>query len=302
MSMYKTSSNSTLSRKTIACLFACLVATAGAPALAQGSATPAKQLFGAVTAPSAGQSAALGSYAKGCLAGAAALAETGPTWQAMRLSRQRNWGHPHMIAFIERLGEQALGLGWPRILVGDISQPRGGPMATGHASHQIGLDVDIWLLKPDTPLLSRDAREKISAINQVAVDRKRIATHWTDSHARLLRAAASDGEVERIFVNAAIKTELCRWAPPGEREWLRKIRPWWGHDHHFHVRLACPADSAECQPQDAMPPGDGCDESLAWWLSDEALNPPPPKVPPKPKPPLTMADLPAACEAVVSAP
>jgi Penicillin-insensitive murein endopeptidase len=56
--------------------------------------TPAKQLFGRKTEPTAGPSHVVGFYASGCLAGAEALPINGPTWQVMRLSRNRNWGHP----------------------------------------------------------------------------------------------------------------------------------------------------------------------------------------------------------------
>ena len=36
----------------------------------------------------------IGYYTHGCLAGGVALPINGPTWQVMRLSRNRNWGHP----------------------------------------------------------------------------------------------------------------------------------------------------------------------------------------------------------------
>ena len=88
----------------------------------------------------------IGFYSRGCLAGGRPLPVNGPAWQVMRLSRNRNWGHPALIAFLERFRAQgADGQPLAGILVGDMSQPRGGPMLTGHASHQIGLDVDVWL-------------------------------------------------------------------------------------------------------------------------------------------------------------
>jgi penicillin-insensitive murein endopeptidase len=136
----------------------------------------------------------------------------------------------------------------------------------------------------------------------VTGDRITTSRDWTAAQAGLMRAAAADPAVDRIFVNAAIKAALCRGATTADRPWLRRIRPWWGHDSHFHVRLVCPVGDAACEPQAPLPPGDGCDETLAWWLSDEALNPPPSPTPPRPRPPLTMADLPAACAAVLSAP
>ena len=126
----------------------------------------AKQLFGAQRTPAAAQPAPFGGYAKGCIAGAVELPETGSTWQAMRLSRNRNWGHPDTIAFLKDLSAQAARQpGWSGLYIGDISQPRGGPMLTGHASHQIGLDADIWMLPPQRLNLSRNERENISSIS-----------------------------------------------------------------------------------------------------------------------------------------
>ena len=118
----------------------------------------------------------------------------------------------------------------------------------------------------------------------------------------VLKAAASDPAVARIFVHAAIKDQLCQTAG-ADRGWLSKIRPWWGHNAHFHVRLSCPAGATGCIDQAPPPPGDGCDATLAWWFSDEARNPKPDPNAPK-KPPrraLTLADLPQACEGVLAA-
>ena len=126
------------------------------------SAKPAKQLFGAERTASRAHPAPFGSYAKGCVAGAARLAETGLTWQAMRLSRNRNWAHPETVRFVEDLSRAAARQpGWNGLYVGDLSQPRGGPMLTGHASHQIGLDADIWLRPADNLSLSAADRENI---------------------------------------------------------------------------------------------------------------------------------------------
>ena len=109
-------------------------------------ATPAKALFGRKTAPSAQQAKVVGFYAKGCLAGAEAVPYDGEAWQVMRISRNRNWGHPELVKFMQRKASQLRRDGvWSGFLVGDMSQPRGGPMLTGHASHQIGLDADVWL-------------------------------------------------------------------------------------------------------------------------------------------------------------
>ncbi len=257
----------------------------------------ARFAFGNADNPSPGGAAAHGRYARGCLAGAMQLPETGPGWQAMRLSRNRNWGHPAMIAFVERLAGKAQAAGWPGLYVGDISQPRGGPMLSGHASHQIGLDVDIWLRPPRSLKLSRAAREKISSTSVVARNRLRVNGRWTDSHSRVLEAAAQDGAVARIFVNAAIKRRLCETRRKGDSRWLRKVRPWWGHTTHFHVRLHCPKGE-RCVAQAPIRPGAGCDKSLDWWFSRAALHPPP-REPKKRRPPLMLADLPRECSAVL---
>jgi penicillin-insensitive murein DD-endopeptidase len=265
--------------------------------------TPAKQLFGRIASPTLGHAHVVGFYANGCLAGGAALPIDGPEWQVMRLSRNRNWGHPMIIRFLEKLAAKVHKAGeWNGLLVGDMSQPRGGPMITGHASHQVGLDADIWLTPmPDHQLTSVE-REEMSATNAVAADRLDVdRSVWTPNHAAVIKSAARDPQVERIFVNAAIKKALCRDTDP-DREWLNKVRPYWGHDYHFHVRLHCPADSPECKPQPPPPPGDGCGKDLDWWFSDAVLHPKPPPIPVRPKPPLTMANLPPACRAVLAAP
>ncbi|HVY59237.1 MAG TPA: penicillin-insensitive murein endopeptidase [Xanthobacteraceae bacterium] len=266
--------------------------------------TPAKELFGRETAPTKSRQArVLGYYANGCLAGGVALPIDGDTWQVMRLSRNRNWGHPNLIRFLERLAAKAhKSAGWPGLLIGDMSQPRGGPMLTGHASHQVGLDADIWLTPMPSHVLTRAEREEMSATNVVAADRRDVDPHvWTPAHAALIKTAAEDPEVERIFVNAAIKKALCRSAGD-DRGWLDKVRPYWGHDYHFHVRLRCPPDSATCKHQDPVPAGDGCGKALDWWFSEGVLHPPPPKVPPKPKPALTLAKMPPACRQLLHAP
>ncbi|MBE0705422.1 MAG: penicillin-insensitive murein endopeptidase [Afipia sp.] len=262
----------------------------------------AKQLFGRELAPAKLAPSSIGFYAKGCLAGAEELPIDGPTWQVMRLSRNRNWGNPALIAFLEKLAARAHKLGWPGLLVGDMSQPRGGPMFTGHASHQIGLDADIWLTPMPNRTLTRMERENMSAVQMVRKDRLDIDPRvWTPEHLKVIRAAAEAPQVERIFVNAAIKKALCREAT-GDRHWLSKIRPMYGHDYHFHIRIKCPAGSAGCEPQTPPDHNEHCaPKDFAYWFSDAVLHPRPPKVPPKPRPPLTLADLPAACRTVLHA-
>jgi len=264
--------------------------------------TPARDLFARKLLPAALPTDVIGTYSKGCIAGAEPMPINGDTWQVMRLSRNRNWGHPDLIALLKRLSAKAhRDAGWPGILVGDIGQPRGGPALSGHASHQIGLDADIWLTPMPGHRLSRNEREEMSAVMTVRDDRLDVDPRvFTPAHLAVIRDAALEPSVQRIFVNAAIKKALCRGAK-GDRSWLSKVRPWWGHDYHFHIRMRCPAGSNECHGQKEQEGGDGCGD-LGYWFSDAVLHPPPPKEPPKPVPPMTLPQLPAACRAVLNAP
>ncbi|TWF52905.1 murein endopeptidase [Neorhizobium alkalisoli] len=277
------------------------------PAVAEEPKT-AKQLFGSVKLPSKAEADPLGFYAKGCMSGAVALPTDGPTWQAMRLSRNRRWGNPAMISFLEQFSQDAARLGWGSgILVGDISQPRGGPMITGHASHQVGLDADIWFTPKPAQPLSVQQREDMPFTSML--DKSKFLTvdsnRWTSTHARLVMQAASYPQVQRVFVNPAIKKKLCQtWT--GDRDLLGKVRPIYGHDEHFHVRLSCPPGATSCQKQAAVPKGDDCDsKGLAWWFTKEPWAPPPKpdpnKKPVKPRQ-VMLSDLPKACAAVLAAP
>ena len=256
---------------------------------------PAKQVFGRALTPAEVATRSIGFYSHGCLAGAKALPVDGESWQVMRLSRNRFWGHPAMIAFLERFSRKAKAEGiWNGILVGDISQPRGGPMLTGHASHQVGLDADVWLTPMPGHTMSRAEREEMPAVDMVAEDGRSVdRSHWSEAQAGVIRAAAEEPEVDRIFVNAAIKKALCE-THRGE-PWMTKVQAYWGHNYHFHIRIKCPAGDTACEPQEPTPPGDHCDKSLDWWFTDEALHP----APGKPKPPISMAQLPPECRTVV---
>lgn len=281
---------------------AAALALLGLGAPRAGAEQLAKNLFGAKDLPAATAPQSIGFYSKGCFAGGMAIATDGPTWQAMRLSRNRRWGHPAMIALIEKLSRDAVADGWPGLLLGDISQPRGGPMLTGHASHQIGLDADIWFTPMPDRRLSPAERETMSARSLVNEKTHRVIDRlWTPAHEKLLKRAAGYPEVERILVNPGIKKKLCDTVG-GDRAWLRKIRPFWGHDYHFHVRIGCQPGSPDCKRQEATPAGDGCDKSLAWWFTEEPWRPNQNPDAPKARDVMTMAALPRACRAVLEAP
>ena len=268
----------------------------------------ANQLFGAQENPSRQTPMPIGSYARGCGAGMVELPESGLSWQAMRLSRHRNFGQPVLIDYLIDLSQFAQQVGWAGLYIGDMGQPRGGPMTSGHASHQIGLDADIWMLPPRRLDLTARERENISSVPVRSADQRSVTSNWTAAHRALMRAAALDPRVDRIFVAAAVKIEMCKTAKRKDKDWLQKIRPIAGHDTHFHVRLKCPKGARLCETQkptvaDLSKGGNGCDDTLMYWVTDY-LNPPKPTK--KPKKPergprdFTMADLPKQCAAVLS--
>lgn len=251
-----------------------------------------------VATPAPGPARVVGGHSLGCIAGAVSLPSEGPGFQVIRASRSRFWGHPDTIAAIQTLGQRGRAAGLADIYIGDISQARGGPMPWGHASHQIGLDADIWFdlsPKPVRPLAAREIPDPPSLVrrDQRAVDPAR----WTESHARLLRLATELPGADRVFVHFAIKRQLCETVG-GDRAWLRRIRPWWGHAAHFHIRFRCPAGQAECKDQAPPPAGDGCDASLDWWFAQLDIPPRPARPPATPRRP---PPLPAACAGILAA-
>ncbi|RDE91512.1 penicillin-insensitive murein endopeptidase [Aggregatibacter aphrophilus] len=226
----------------------------------------------------------IGSYTNGCLIGAQPLPYKGVGYQVIRMNKNRYYGHPDMISYLQRLGERAKAAGLPTMLVGDIAMPGGGRFLTGHASHQMGLDADIWLrmgAMSDTDALNSDGKGLL-VVNRKA---QRVdESIWNTNHAKLIKLAAEDPKVTRIFVNPAIKLKLCETAG-ADRHWLHKIRPWFGHDSHFHVRIACPQGAQYCENQAPVPAGDGCGEELYSWFepAKPGATPSKPKVtPPEP--------------------
>ena len=208
----------------------------------------------------------------------------GVGYQVIRMNKNRYYGHPDMISYLQRLGERAKAAGLPTMLVGDIAMPGGGRFLTGHASHQMGLDADIWLrmgAMSDTDALNSDGKGLL-VVNRKA---QRVdESIWNANHAKLIKLAAEDPKVTRIFVNPAIKLKLCETAG-ADRHWLHKIRPWFGHDSHFHVRIACPQGAQYCENQAPVPAGDGCGEELYSWFepAKPGATPSKPKVtPPEP--------------------
>ena len=184
----------------------------------------------------------IGTYNAGCISGAVSLPINGLGYQVMRLSRNRVYGHPDLKHAIENLGYTVTKHHLGSLLIGDLGQARGGPTLSGHRSHQTGLDVDIWFLLSNdaaSRLLSFSERENWNAPSVLVGQSDTLDhTQWSEANVKVLQITAQLPEVDRIFVNPTIKRELC--LSHAKQEWLRKIRPWWKHDDHFHVRLRCP--------------------------------------------------------------
>src|SRR5882672_4294015 len=237
--------------------------------------TPAKELFARKLTGAPLEARSIGFYTKGCLAGGVALPVNGKTWQVMRLSRNRNWGHPDLIKTLEHLATKAPSIGWPGFLVGDMAQPRGGPMITGHWSHQVGLDADVWLTQMPDRELTRQEREEMSATNVVADNWLDVRPDvWGPKYIALYKMLAQEPGVERVLANPAIKKALCRDVK-GDRSWLHKIRPVVGHNYHFHLRITCPYDSTNCKAQPVTPTDEGCGKDLDAWFTKRIEEPKP---------------------------
>lgn len=217
----------------------------------------------------------VGAYTAGCIRNAAALPKDGKGYQVIRLGRGRYFAHSESIDYIttlsEKVNEQLGGL----LLIADISQQTGGPMPDDHSSHQIGLDADILFWQhPVAKQRSLTVMERRHINPQsvlfpggYGIDPNK----WGTTQERILMLAASDPKVDRIFINPIIKRKLC--TNYSGQDWLGKMRPWYGHDGHFHVRLKCPQGSVSCEPQEPLPSsGDGCDELVTWFREDGTVK------------------------------
>lgn len=227
-----------------------------------------------VAQPSEGPPRVIGTVSNGCIGGAEPLPETGTGYVSIRRYRHRYFGHPDLIRFIQEMGRSQDARAERLIMIGDLSQPRGGRMPSSHRSHQNGLDVDVWFTFADSPAAARRLMDdRPDPLSMVRSDGRSVSAAWGAEQHRLIETAARHPLVDRIFVNAAIKQALCQDAGASDRDWLRKIRPWWGHDAHFHVRLRCPPGSPDCESQAVLAGDAGCGADLAWWFTDEALRP-----------------------------
>jgi penicillin-insensitive murein DD-endopeptidase len=240
------------------------------------------------------QPEAFGFYTYGCLSGGVELPVSGPYWEVVNAKRNRYYAHPDSVDFLEKLGLWATPHG--KLLLGDISQPAGGPTSYGHSSHQMGLDIDVrfgfaqGVLEPDSregyPMVAvakhfMEAKDgAFGLVNEITPD-------WNPVYGEALQASALHPRVDRIFVSPPIKRKVCQQFRRANGrggftypEWLVKIRPYYEHNAHFHVRLKCPADSLGCQPQNPNLPDPtdvslvGCaGTELGWWFESDHTKP-----------------------------
>jgi protein MpaA len=144
------------------------------------------------------------------------------TWDGVRGRApnrgDRRYANARLVAVLERVGREfaAANPGAPRLVIGDLARPRGGDFgrrfgAPGHASHQNGLDVDVYYPR-------RDRRERPPRVPR-QIDR-RLAQDLVD---RFVAAGAV-----KVFVGPS--TGLV--GPPAAVEVLPTH-----HDNHMHVRL-----------------------------------------------------------------
>ncbi|ASU16716.1 penicillin-insensitive murein endopeptidase [Actinobacillus pleuropneumoniae] len=218
-----------------------------------------------IRTPVAGQAQPIGGYSNGCIIGAQPLALKGDGYQVIRSARNRFYGHPDLLSFLQRLAKNTKAAGLPPILIGDMGMPAGGRFSSGHASHQTGLDADIWFRFG--PMDEQTAKNPAGLATLMVNRDAQVVDEsvWTSQHAMMVKLAAQDARVDRIFVNPAVKVKLCNTAG-SDRIWLRKVRPWYGHDSHMHVRLSCPQNAPNCENQAPIPVGDGCGAELYSWF------------------------------------
>lgn len=278
------------------CLFVGLLSFAALGHAYQPESRP-DNAWSAIKTPTQGEPEPFGSYANGCMSGAKILATSGKGFVDMRRNRNRYYGQPELINFITELGRFTSQKHQHKHLIGDLSQARGGRMNFGHSSHQIGLDVDIWMQTVPINQSVNPYRDMKTIVDKAAGTIKNGTIEQPTRDA--IYYAATHPQVARIFVNPVVKWHLCQ--QEHDTTWLNKVRPWWGHDQHFHVRLQCPYDAPNCKNQKPVPAGDGCNGNLENWVNEQSglitgrIKPAPKKKRTKPRKPKVP---PFACEQI----
>jgi penicillin-insensitive murein endopeptidase len=243
----------------------------GLGTLSSASASAATSPWEDVRTPAAGTPTIYGNPNAGCLLGGMPLEDHGVGFQIVAPNREfAHFGHPAGLNFIRELGRDYAEHNFAA-LIGDVSMPRGGPFTFQHASHQLGIEFDVWFLVDprlmDGPLTVEQRRSLHSYYVADSDANVLLVNKFKPEHEAMIRMAAQKPEVHSIFVHPTIKKRFCA-DKANHQPWLAKLRPWWGHDEHMHVRLKCPTGQTACEDK-APPPGIACDSSLDWWFSDE---------------------------------
>ena len=191
--------------------------------------------------------------------------------------------------------------GWNGLLVGDLSQPRGGPMTSGHASHQVGLDADIWLTQMPDHKLTTEERETMSAasviksrfeVNPQGVDRGRCPA---DQARRLLSRS-------RTHLRASADQEGPVRLGPRQGRLAGQGAGLLGPLYHFHIRISCPRGSSHCKPQAPPRPRTApaaVPSSPTGSPTSRGGRPSPSSRSREAQAAITMAQMPSACSAVL---
>lgn len=204
-----------------------------------------------------------GFYSHGRLAAATRLPDSGGGFVKILRPRNRRFASEDMIYLITKVSKE-LDQKFPNrrdaVQIGDVSAELGG-LVPGHNSHQNGLDVDIAFLRTNETMQNPDDvngfREKFVSSGKVS-NNFDLERNWA-----LAKLMVATGRPQRIFVNQVIKNAFCKLArEKGElqsaAETLHRLRPYSGHEDHFHVRITCPLNSPKCEAQEEIPAGTGC--------------------------------------------
>ncbi len=216
----------------------------------------------------------IGFYGKGKLRNPVTLAKAGPGYQLIFPGRNHDWGSTGLVTAIEAVAA-SMDKDFPGaepLQIADLSDKNGGRLSQ-HASHQNGLDADIVYYRMNHGIQEPDAFDELQ--EDFVIDGRITQNFDFVRNWEVMRRLNATGRLDRIFVDKEIKKELCKYAKQASPEVsaetsdrLRKLRPYYNHAHHMHVRFTCPKDSPKCKAQKPIEPGDGCDRIDADFESN----------------------------------
>lgn len=196
---------------------------------------------------------AVGFYTDGKIEKATLLPEKGEAFQQVYTERDTHWGTGMIVSMIENASEYLVTKWYPGtvVMIGDVAKKFGGDIGT-HASHQSGLDADI-------PYIGNKGFDRVIANGEVKSSFDYMK-NWQFLRLIANQKIVQDGRtttvLNRVFMNPVIHKGFCAWAQksdllknPLDQEIMSRIRPWEGHDKHFHVRLKCSPHYPACRNQ-----------------------------------------------------